>query len=72
MKWLNNLKLMFKWKDLTDSEHAWWVSIGCPTFVIYGGQERRVKDTPRPGTVPWDETYERRTKPHTYEETSNG
>jgi hypothetical protein len=55
IKWLSNLKLLFKWKDL-----------------VYGEQERRIKDIPRPGTIPWDETYERRTKPHTYEEISNG
>ena len=34
--------------------------------MIYTGQERRVDDLPRLGTIPWDEAYERRSKPHTY------
>ena len=66
MKWLDRLQQIFQWKDLTNDEHAWWINAGCPTFMIYSGQERRVADLPRPGVVPWNETYERRAKPHTY------
>jgi hypothetical protein len=66
MNWLKKVLHLFKWKELTNAEHAWWVDAGCPTFMMYSGQERRIADLPRPGVVPWDETYERRTKPHTY------
>lgn len=66
MKWLDNILELFKGEDLTEEEHTWWINAGCPTFMIYTGQERRVDDLPRLGTIPWDEPYERRSKPHTY------
>ena len=66
MKWLDNILELFKGEDLTEEEYTWWINAGCPTFMIYTGQERRIADLPRPGAVPWDETYERRAKPHTY------
>jgi hypothetical protein len=66
MKWLDTILELFKGKDLTEEERTWWINAGCPTFMIYTGQERRIADLPRPGAIPWDETYERRSKPHTY------
>lgn len=69
---LTKLQRYFNCTNLTDREYDWWIKAGRPTFMMYRGQERRIVDSPRPGGVPWDETYERRIKPHTYEETSNG
>jgi len=51
MKWFNDLKQLFKGKKLTTEGYA--------------HNERRIEYKNR-GTVPWDEPYERRNKPHTY------
>jgi len=69
---LTKLQRLFNCTNMTDQQYEWWVNAGRPTFMVYNNQERRVADLPRPEDVPWDETYERRNNPHTYEETLNG
>ena len=63
---LTKLQRVFNCKHLTDQEYKWWVKAGRPSFVVSKHQERRVKDYPRAGTIPWDEPYERRSSPHNY------
>tara|TARA_B110000495_G_C22736348_1_gene431927 strand:- start:428 stop:625 length:198 start_codon:yes stop_codon:yes gene_type:complete len=65
MKWFDNLKQLFKGKELNAEEYAHWVSIGRPKLMFYANSDRRVEHKNR-GSVPWDEPYERRNTPHTY------
>jgi len=53
------------WKLANPKEHAYWLSIGSPSIMIYNRTDRRIANKLR-GTVPWDEPYERREQPHNY------